>query len=45
MVPLFVLLWFQTHQYASISTAAVFVLAALTDWLDGFLARKVTQAG
>lgn len=35
---------FTTHQYASISTALVFVLAALTDWLDGFLARKVRLA-
>ena len=41
MVPLFVALWFHTHQYASISTALVFVLAAVTDWLDGYLARKV----
>lgn len=37
--------WYQTHQYASISTALIFVLAALTDWLDGFLARKVRAGG
>lgn len=41
MVPVFVLLWFAAHRLASIATAAVFVLAALTDWLDGYLARKM----
>eukprot|EP00887_Chlorella_sp_A99_P001059 scaffold14.g1059.t1 len=41
MVPVFVLLWFAAHRLASIATAAVFVLAALTDWLDGYLARKI----
>jgi len=47
MIPLFVLAihgadfgWY-TMEVARIVATGVFVLAALTDWLDGFLARKL----
>lgn len=43
MVPLFAVLWFLDHKYAPISTAATFIAAAVTDWLDGFLARKARR--
>lgn len=41
LVPLFVVLWHTTHEKASIATAGVFIAAAVTDWLDGYLARRV----
>lgn len=41
MVPLFAGLWFVPLRFAPICTAAVFGLAAITDWLDGYLARRV----
>jgi hypothetical protein len=44
LVPVFVLLWHTTHDYASVATASVFITAALTDWLDGYLARRVSSS-
>jgi CDP-diacylglycerol---glycerol-3-phosphate 3-phosphatidyltransferase len=40
MVGLFYLPWTWTHE----ATAMVFLAAALTDWLDGWVARKYDQA-
>ena len=41
LVPVFVVLWFSTARYAPPSAALVFIAAAITDWLDGYLARLV----
>ena len=42
-IPLLVLLFFMGDPWATTGAAAVFTLAALTDWLDGWLARKTGQ--
>ena len=45
LVPVVVALWFSPHRLAPLAAAAVFITAALTDWADGVLARKVRLLG
>lgn len=41
MVPLLAAGFFSPHPAAPAATAAVFIAAAITDWLDGYLARRM----
>ena len=43
MIPVFILLFFLHYSGSTYIVAAVFLLAAITDWFDGFLARKLEQ--
>lgn len=43
LVPVFVLIFYLPFSWARIGCAVVFALAAITDWLDGFLARRWSQ--
>ncbi|MBU2590990.1 MAG: CDP-diacylglycerol--glycerol-3-phosphate 3-phosphatidyltransferase [Nitrospinae bacterium] len=43
MIPLFVAAYFIPYRHANIITTVIFVAAALTDWLDGYLARSLEQ--
>lgn len=40
-VPLLIAAWYWQSQYSAIACTSIFVAAALTDWLDGYLARRM----
>ena len=43
LIPCFVIIFYLPVKWSGWATAAIFLLAAITDWFDGFLARKLCQ--
>jgi CDP-diacylglycerol--glycerol-3-phosphate 3-phosphatidyltransferase len=43
LVPVLVLAFFAPWQWSYLACAGVFALASITDWLDGYLARRLGQ--
>jgi CDP-diacylglycerol--glycerol-3-phosphate 3-phosphatidyltransferase len=43
LIPLFIVAYYLPFSWAHALAAILFVLAALTDWMDGFLARRLNQ--
>ncbi len=41
LIPVFAVVFFLPFAWANLAAALVFALAAITDWLDGFLARRM----
>lgn len=44
LIPCFVLCFYLPFSNAKIVAAGIFVIAAATDWLDGYLARRLNQS-
>ena len=43
LVPILVVVFYLPLSWAPLACAGIFALAALTDWADGFLARRLSQ--
>ena len=44
LIPVFIVAYYLPYPWASLLTMSLFILAALTDWLDGYLARRLNQS-
>ncbi len=42
-IPLLAIIFYLPWQYANTACAVLFIIAGITDWLDGYLARKMSQ--
>lgn len=43
LIPFFIVAFYLPMEWGRMAAAALFVLAAVTDWLDGYLARRLNQ--
>ena len=44
LIPIIILLFYLPFKWSYLAASAVFAIAAITDWLDGYLARKLQQS-
>ena len=44
LIPVFVILFYMPYEWSNLWAAGMFVLAAITDWFDGYLARRLDQS-
>jgi len=44
LIPIFILLFYLPYYWSYMAASSVFAIAAATDWLDGYLARRLEQS-
>ena len=44
MVPVIVIVYYSGQPWSQLAAAVIFTIASITDWLDGYLARRLNQA-
>lgn len=44
LIPVFILLFYLPFNWSYLAASAVFTFAAITDWFDGYLARRLQQS-
>lgn len=44
LIPVFVLVFYLPYKWSYLASAVIFSAAAATDWLDGYIARKMNQS-
>ncbi len=43
MIPVLIVVFYLPYQWSNIVATGVFAIAAITDWLDGWIARRYAQ--